>query len=83
MEAIKYISALGHELQINDWVQFKTSGFQIIGKVKEYAGDKLIIKTIGCRYKTPEEYIMIQKKHKQTYKVHPKRCFQMIPKNNN
>lgn len=76
----KYISNLGHELHINDWVQFKTTGFQIIGKVEELKDGKVIVRTVGCKYKTPEEFAIIQKKHKPYYKVNPKRCFRMVPK---
>lgn len=75
----KFISALGHELQINDWVQFKTTGFQIIGKVDAFGKDKVVVRTVGCRYKSPEEFAMIQKKAKQSYKVKPNRCFKMVP----
>lgn len=76
----KYIAALGHELQINDWVQFKTTGFQIIGKIEDFKDDKVLVRTIGCTYKTPEEFIKIQQKHKAYYKVKPNRCFKMVIK---
>ena len=76
----KYIAALGHELQINDWVQFATAGIQIIGKIESFENGKVFVRTVGCTYKTPEEFAMIQKKHKPHYKVNPKRCFKMVPK---
>ena len=48
----KYISALGHELEIGNLIEWTTSGHTIIGRIIDFKDDKAIIQTSGCRYKT-------------------------------
>lgn len=80
MDDKKYIAALGHELKINDKVEWITSGHTIIGKIIDFENDKVIVQTIGCRYKTEEELEIIKNKAKRQYKVAPHRLFQLVPK---
>ena len=70
----KYISYLGQELKENDYVKFFTTGFTLSGKIERFENGKAIIKTIGCQYKTQEEFEAIKNKAKRQYKVNPKRC---------
>lgn len=80
METKKYIAALGHELQVENKVEWITCGHTIIGKIISFEGEKADVQTLGCRYKTEEELEEIKKKVKRTYKVAPHRLFLLVPK---
>lgn len=76
----KYIAALGHELKLNNKVEWITCGHTIIGKIIDFENGKAVIQTLGCRYKNEEELDEIKKKVKKSYKVAPHRLFLLVPK---
>lgn len=76
----KFISYLGTPLKENDIVKFTTSNMNLFGKITGFENEKVLVSTIGCQYKTPEELEFIKSKAKRSYKVNPKRCIKYIKK---
>ena len=79
-ETEKYIAALGYELEIGNNVEWDTSGYTLIGKIINFKNGKAIVQTIGCRYKSEQEFDEIKKKAKRQYKVAPHRLFLLVSK---